>query len=137
MRATIREVDYWYVMVPDQPGEGARVLSLLAEEKVSLLAFSAAPVGPGLEQIVLVPENDLDLARVLDRAGLAMTGPQTAFLIQGEDHVGALLDVHRKLYEARVNIQASTGVTDGRGGFGYVLYLRPEDMRQAADVLGA
>lgn len=136
MRATIREIDYWFVTVPDQPGEGARVLGMLAEAGVSLLAFSAAPLSPGVEQISLVPENDMDLARALDRAGYAFTGPQTAFLIQGEDHLGALLDVHRKLFEAKVNIQASTGVTDGRGGFGYVLYLRPEDVRSAADALG-
>lgn len=136
MRATIREIDYWFVTVPDQPGEGARVLGMLAEAGVSLLAFSAAPLGPGVEQIILVPENDEDLARALDRAGYTLTGPQTAFLIQGEDHIGALLDVHRKLFDARVNIRASTGVTDGRGGFGYVLYLRPEDVRGAADALG-
>ena len=30
---------------------------------------------------------------------------------------------------------ASTGVTDGRGGFGYVIYVRPEHFQSAASAL--
>jgi hypothetical protein len=34
-----------------------------------------------------------------------------------------------------VNVYNSTGVTDGRGGFGYLIYVRPEDIDRAAHVL--
>jgi hypothetical protein len=32
--------------------------------------------------------------------------------------------VHAKLYEAKVNVYVSSGVADGRGGYGYVIYVR-------------
>jgi predicted amino acid-binding ACT domain protein len=136
MTATIRGVDYYYVTVKDQPGEAARFLTHLAEAKVHLLAFSAFPIGPGVVQFALFPESLEGLERTAAKHGFAVTGPQRAFLIQGEDHLGALLDIHRKLQEAAINVFASSGVTDGRGGFGYIIYLRPEDQPRASGALG-
>ncbi len=136
MTAAIRGVDYYYVTVKDQPGEAARFLLHLAEAQVHLLAFSAFPIGPGLVQFALFPESDEGLARTAGKFGFAVTGPQQAFLIQGDDHLGALVDIHQKLQEAGINVYASSGVTDGRGGFGYIVYLRPEDQPRAAGVLG-
>ncbi len=136
MTATIRGVDYYYVTVKDQPGEASRFLTHLAEAKVHLLAFSAFPIGPGVVQFALFPESLEGLERTAAKHGFSVTGPQQAFLIQGEDHLGALLDIHRKLQEASINVYASSGVTDGRGGFGYIIYLRPEDQRKAANALG-
>ncbi len=46
--------DYRYVEVPDQPGEGARVLGALHEQGVSLLSMTAFPTGGGNAQIDLV-----------------------------------------------------------------------------------
>ncbi len=54
----IRRVDYYYVQVPDAPGEGFRVLGKLREEGVNLLSFTAFPVGGGKAQIDLVPDLD-------------------------------------------------------------------------------
>jgi hypothetical protein len=68
--------------------------------------------------------------------GLVLTGPQYAFLIQGDDRLGALVEVHEKLNAANINVFASNGVTDGRGAFGYVIYLRPQDFDEAVRVLG-
>lgn len=59
------------------------------------------------------------------------------FLSRGDDKLGAFADIHRMLSDEQINVYASSGVTDGRGGFGYVLYVRPEDYQRAAVVLGA
>ena len=67
---------------------------------------------------------------------MCLTGPQKALLVQGEDRLGALVEVHRRLLDARVNVYGSNGVADGRGGYGYVLYVRPEDFKRAATVVG-
>jgi hypothetical protein len=67
---------------------------------------------------------------------VTLTGPHPAFLIQGDDEPGVLAEIHGKLYDARVSVYASTGVTDGRGGYGCVLYVRPDDFEHAANVLG-
>ncbi len=42
----------------------------------------------------------------------------------------------RQLSQADVNVYASSGVTDGRGSFGYVIYIRPEEMERAEAALG-
>ena len=64
-----------------------------------------------------------------------ITGPQHAFLIQGDDHLGALATIHQKLREAEADIYASTGVTDGKGRFGYVVYVKEQDYELAARAL--
>ena len=135
MAVTKRKVDYFYVMVEDRPGVAFNLLSDLTESGVNLLAFSATPMGPNLTQVVLFPEDSAALAEVAERSNLTLTGPQCAFLIQGDDPLGALAEVHGILADAMVNVYNSTGVTDGRGGFGYLLYVRPEDVDRAAHVL--
>ncbi|NIP79475.1 MAG: hypothetical protein GWM90_09770, partial [Gemmatimonadetes bacterium] len=59
-----------------------------------------------------------------------------ALLVQGEDVPGAVVGIHEKLYRAGINVYASTGVTAGRGSYGYILYVRPEDFEEAAEAVG-
>ncbi|HKZ81070.1 MAG TPA: hypothetical protein VJ124_22555 [Pyrinomonadaceae bacterium] len=40
-----------------------------------------------------------------------------------------------KLYEANVNVFASSGVADGKGSYGYVIYVRPDDYERAVAAL--
>jgi hypothetical protein len=136
MCARIRTVDYFYATVEDRPGQACQLLSQLASAEVNLLAFSAVPTGPEHTQLVLFPENMAALARAAEESGFTITGPQRAFLIQGDDRLGALAEIHQKLCDAHINVYASTGVTDGKGGYGYVIYVRPDDIDTAANVLG-
>jgi predicted amino acid-binding ACT domain protein len=136
MAVTIQRVEYFNTTVRDRPGAAYDVLSHLAAADVNLLAFSAVPIGPEQTQLVLFPEK-VDLLESAARVWrLDLTGPNRAFLIQGDDKLGALADIHRSLSEAQINVYASTGVTDGRGGFGYIVYVRPEDFERASRVLG-
>ena len=82
------------------------------------------------------PEDTLKLENEAARAGVELDGPHPALIVQGDDELGALVAIHLKLYEAHVNVYASNGVTDGRGSFGYVIYVKPEDYGSAADALG-
>jgi len=107
----------------------------MASLGVDLLAFSAVPMGGETTQLTLFPAQAGRLQAAAESGGLALTGPQHAFLIQGDDELGALLGIHRKLAEAQVNVFASSGVTDGQGGFGYLIYVRPQDYEQASRVL--
>jgi hypothetical protein len=136
MAFTIRRADYYYAAVRDEPGEAYTLLSRLAELGVNLLAFTAVPVGPMLTQLAVFPEHPPKLADAAKKAGLVLDGPHRALLVQGDDKLGALASLHAKLYEARVNVYASSGTTDGRGSFGYVLYVRPEEFERAATALG-
>jgi hypothetical protein len=135
MPAAIRCVEYFYLMVRDQPGEAYRLLSQLASGGVKLLAFSAVPMGGETTQLVLYPESTESLARAAEAGALVLTGPNRAFLIQGDDSLGSLAEIHEKLFNAQINVFASSGVTDGRGGYGYVVHVRPDDYDRAAQVL--
>lgn len=135
MAARIRKVDYYYVSLRAEPGEGYRLLARLAGAGVNLLAFSAIPMGPEFTQLVLFPEDAGLLATVAQEIGVQLTGPDHALLIQGDDELGALARIHQQLAAAGVSVYASSGVSDGAGGFGYVLYVRSDEIDQAAEAL--
>lgn len=136
MSASIRRTEYYYLMVKDRPGEAYRLLSHLAAEGVDLLAFNAIPMGGATTQLVLFPADPAIFVRAAEKTGLNLVGPQQAFLITGDDKLGAIAGIHRSLAEAQINVFSSHGVTDGQGGFGYLLHVRPEDYERAAQVLG-
>jgi hypothetical protein len=135
MALEVHKVAYFSTTVKDQPGQAFNVLSQLAAAGVNLFAFVAIPLGPESAQFTFFPEQVETLQRAAPRAGLILDGPHSAILIQGDDHVGALADVHSKLRLAQINVYAATCVTDGRGTFGYILYLRPGDIAPALDAL--
>ena len=133
---TIRPVEYYYANVRDELGAAYRVLSQLAERGVSLLAFTAVPSGPALAQFALFPDDPNRLAAEARAAGLPLDGPYHALLVQGDDELGALASVHARLVDARIQIYASTGVTDGLGAFGYLVYVREDQFGEATSALG-
>jgi len=136
MAAKVRRVDYFHTSAPDRPGEAYRLLASLSELQVNLLAFSAVPTGPVKTQLTLFPEDSALLRSVAKKAQLELDGPYPALLVQGDDEIGALAAIHEQLFQAKVNVYAASAVTDGRGGFGYLIWVRPEDFEQAAKTLG-
>jgi hypothetical protein len=135
MPVNVRRIDYFYARVEDVPGEAYKMLSTLADLGLNLLAFTAVPIGPEHTQLALFPKDTAKMASEARRSQLELDGPHRALLVQGDDELGALAGIHAKLYEANVNVFASSGVTDGQGSFGYVLYVRPEDYERAAAAL--
>jgi len=131
----IRRVQYYTANVTDRIGSAYQVLSELAKSKNNLLAFSCIPVGPSSLQVTLFPDDANQLERTSGSMGLTLTPPQHAFLLQGDDEIGALTDVHRQLYDAKVDVYAANGVSDAGGSFGYLLYVRPDDYERAARIL--
>jgi len=137
MASTVREVEYYYALAEDKPGEARKLLEFLSEKMVNLLALTAFPVGGGQSQIDLFPTDPEALQRAADDAGVPLVGPKKAFLIQGTDRIGALYDFHLKLFNAGVNIYACNGVVDGTGRFGYVIWVDPADYQKASKALKA
>jgi len=135
MAYTIRRVDYFYTTVRDRPGEAYGLLAQMAEMGLNMLAFTALPVGPMYTQLTIFPEHTGKMISAAQRAGMKIDGPHRAFLVQGDDELGALAKIHQELYRADVNVYASSGVTDGRGAYGYLIYVRPEEYDRAARAL--
>jgi hypothetical protein len=135
MADTVRRVDYFYIEVPDKPGEGARALSALEAAGVNLLAFSGFPRGRRA-QLDFVPADPAAFRQAARKAGWKVTGPKRAFLIQGDDRVGAIAQIARRLAEAKIGITAIDALcTDGR--FGAILWVAPADVSRAGKLLGA
>ena len=137
MADTTRGVDYYYVTVPDAPGEGQRILAALRDSGVNLLAYLGFPVEGGRSQLDLVPEDAGSLEGVAERLGLTLSEAKRAFLIQGDDRVGAVADVVGKLAEANINVTAAAATAAGTGRYGMILWVAPADYERAAEALGA
>jgi hypothetical protein len=137
MADSIRSVEYYYVTVPDAPGEGQRILSALQERGVNLLAYLGFPVGGGRSQIDLVPEDPDGLNDVAEQLGTALSEAKRAFLVQGDDRVGAVADTTAKLAAAGINVTAAAATAAGSGRYGMILWVAAADYERAADVLGA
>jgi hypothetical protein len=135
--ATVKEVEYYYALVADRPGEARKLLEFLSEKMVNLLALTAFPVGEGESQIDLIPSDPEMLKAAAEDAGIPLVGPKRAFLLQGTDSIGALYDFHLKLSNAGINIYACNGVVDDTGRFGYVIWVPQDDFEEAAQALKA
>lgn len=135
MAYSIRRAEYYYTTIVDRPEGAYEFLSGLSDLGINLLAFAAVPVGPGHVQLTLLPEDPSQLQVEAGRAGLKLDGPHEAIMVQGDDELGALAQIHQRLAQASVDIYASNGVTDGQGSFGYVVYVREDQFDQALNAL--
>jgi ACT domain-containing protein len=132
----IRKVVYFSMQVPNRPGVGVEMLRAIAEGRQNLLAFTGFPNG-ARAQVDFVPARPAEFARGAKKAGVKLGKRKTAFLIQGEDRVGALLRVLEKLAESRINMVAMDAVTAGSGRFGAIFWVKPRDVARASRLLGA
>ena len=137
MADTVRRIDYYYVTVSDTPGEGQRVFSSLKESGVNLLAILGFPLGGGRTQIDLVPEDPQSLKEAAEGAGITLSEAKRAFLVQGDDRVGAVADTTAKLAVATVNVTAAAATGAGAGRYGMIIWDAAADYERAADALGA
>lgn len=136
MSARISKIEYYNLTIKDQPGEAFQVLSYLKDLGVNMQAFAAIPMAPNTMMLTVFPDNPAKLSTEMRYAGQHLDGPHFAILVQGTDEIGALTDIHRRLSEASVNVSAANGITDGKGGFGYIIYIRSDEFEKASMVLG-
>ncbi|MEK6712988.1 MAG: hypothetical protein AABY41_02190, partial [Nitrospirota bacterium] len=117
MADTIRKVAYYKTEVPNKAGEGARILGILKDAGVNLLAFSGFPSGRRA-QIDFIPEDDAAFKAAAKKTGLKMGAKKTCFLVQGDDRVGAVSDIMTKVAKAGINITALDAIVAGGGRYG-------------------
>ena len=135
MAETVRAADYFYVMVPDRPGEGARILGELKRAGVNLMAYSGFPSGRGA-QLDVVPTDPAAFRAVAKQKKWKVKGPKRTFLIEGDDRLGACADVLGRLAAAKINVTALDAIAGG-GRYAAILWVKPRDAKKAASVLGA
>ncbi len=136
MAEMIRKVDYYYTTAANKPGEGTRLLDTLRMAGVNLRAFHGFP-SARKAQIDFVPADAAAFLAAAKHAKIKLSKPKTAFLIEGDDRIGAIAGVMAKLAAAKVNVTAVTGVCAGMGRYGGILWVKPRDVPKAAAALGA
>lgn len=135
MAETVRQVEYFYLEVPNKAGEGAKVLRAIKDAGVNLTAFSGFPAGRRA-QLDVFPADPAAFRKVARACRWKTVGPKRGFLIQGDDRVGALADVLGRLADARIDVIAVDAVSiDGR--WGALCWVAPRDRKKAAQLLGA
>ena len=134
MPDTIRQVDYFYVQVPDQSGEGARALRALKDAGVNLLAFSGFPEGRRA-QLDFIPVDAVAFKSAAKANKWKLVGPKRGFLIQGDDRLGVIADVMGKLADAKINVTAIDAIS-AEGRYGALCWVAPRDVKKAAQILG-
>jgi ACT domain-containing protein len=132
----IRKVVYFSIQVPNRPGVGVDMLKAIAKDKQHLLAFTGFPNG-AKAQVDFVPKNPGEFARRAKKMGIKVGPRKTAFLLQGQDRIGALTRILDTLAKARINMTAMDAVTAGGKRFGAIFWVRPKDVGRASRLLHA
>jgi hypothetical protein len=135
MTNTARKVEYFYVTANGEPEEAYELLTNLSSLGINLLAFTSVPIGPRSVQFSLFPADPARFQTLAKGIGLAVSGPFPAVLVQGADEAGVLARIHRQLRDAGAEVYASSAVTDGKGYFGYVIYVKPQEAERAVSAL--
>ncbi len=137
MADRVKKITYCYAKVSTRAGQGARLLQDIREADVNLLAFSGFPAGRGKAQLDFVVENTPTLRRTAKKNGWRISKQKKAFLITGNDTLGA---VHRhlsKLAENKINVTAADAVCAGKGRYGMILWVKRIAYARASRLLRA
>ncbi|MCH7567547.1 MAG: hypothetical protein IH787_07830 [Nitrospirae bacterium] len=137
MADRVRKVNYCYLTVPTRAGHGARVLGELKDADVNLLAFSGFPAKGGKAQLDLLTDDLAAVRRVARQNGWRLSPSKKAFLVHGDDKLGAIHRHIERLADRRINVTAADAVAAGRGRYGMILWVKPKDYARAARALNA
>ena len=132
----IELIEYYYTVVPNRVGEGAKVFNVLKVQHVNLLAFNGFPLSAQRTQLDLVPSSGAALIAAAKKAGIKLVGPKVAFLISEWEHLGAVADILGKLAQAGVNVTAMQAIETGDWRYGAILWVKPSNISKAAQALG-
>jgi hypothetical protein len=136
MADIVRRIEYFYTVIPNKPGEGAKVFDTLKSEGVNLIAHLGFPTSWGRTQLDFVPADKDAFLAAAKKAGIELVGSKPAFLIQGDDRVGAVADLLNKLKQAQINVTAMQAVASGEGRYGAILWVKSRDIDKSAKALG-
>jgi len=132
----IERIEYYYTVVPNRVGAGAKVFNVLKAEGVDLDAFNGFPLSAQRTQLDLVPTSGDALVAAAQKAGIKLVGPKVAFLISEWEHLGAVADILSKLEQAGVNVTAMQALATGDWRYGAILWVKQRNIGKAAQALG-
>ena len=137
MADRVESVQYAHVTVPDRAGSGEVVLAALADADLNMHAYLGFPAGKGKAQLDIVPEDMSELRRLAKGQGWNLSKPKACLRVTGKDRPGAVEQTIAKLARAGINVTAAMAMHAGKGKYGMVIWVKPNDQAKAAKALGA
>ena len=107
----------------------------LAGQGVNLLALNTMPLGPDATQLTLFPEDAPRLRRPPGPPASRSKARTARCSCRARTSSARSPRSTASSTAPGVEVYASNAVTDGRGFYGYVLYMRPQDSEKAAALL--
>ena len=132
----IERIEYYYTVVPNRVGAGAKVFNELKAQNVDLRAFNGFPLSAQRSQLDLVPSSGNALVSAAQKEGIKLVGPKVAFRVLEWEHLGAVADMLSKLGQAGVNVTAMQAIDTGDWRYGAILWVKQSDIGKAAQALG-
>jgi hypothetical protein len=123
--------------IPSRAGQAEAVLGAVKEAGINMHAFSGFPTKAGKSQIDFISEDSAAIRRLAKRSSWRLSKSKKAFLIQGNDEIGAIHKIFKKLADEKINVTAADAVAAGVGRYGMILWVKPKVYNRAARVLKA
>ena len=121
MLSSVKEVEYYYTVVADKPGEARKLLDFLSEKMVGLLALTAFPLGEGKSQIDLFPEDVGAYSNLAVLYALSGRGPEVGGvlrrMVEANDSAAAYAEAVRTLRVLEDRAAAAALLRFARGRF--------------------
>jgi hypothetical protein len=117
------------VYLSDEPGELARLGTILGACGINIEGFCAVSSGGGAAEIHVLIEDTEGAFRALDAAGIGIAQEQEVAVLDVADRPGVLGEVAARLGDAGVNVTLAYLATNTR------LVLAADDLARAKDAL--
>lgn len=137
MAHRVRKVNYFNLTIPNRAGQAEQVLREVRGQGINMHAFTGFPLKAGKTQVDLVTSESTKLRRIAKKNDWRISKTKKAFLVTGNDEVGAVHKVLKKLADNKINVTAADAVSAGKGRYGMILWVKPKVYTRAARALNA